>query len=189
MNVPAEAARLPAGATKTTTGTSETRIRLMMSRIEASSPPGVSSRITSASRLSRSAFPMACTMTCAEMGWIAPSTVSTSMTGLSAAGAMVVPYFAPRRSTAAQARSATRTNGERVTSAPVPVRLHRLGPADLVPLVHEDDGRNVTQELLALHHRVGEDDHGVPNVREARGGPVQADHARGPGAPDGVGVE
>ncbi len=42
MNVPAEAARAPAGPTHTTTGTSEARIASMISFIAVSSPPGVS---------------------------------------------------------------------------------------------------------------------------------------------------
>ena len=40
--IPAEAARAPDGETKITTGTCAPSIFLMMSRIEVSSPPGVS---------------------------------------------------------------------------------------------------------------------------------------------------
>src|SRR5205807_4867983 len=42
MYRPAEAARAPEGETNTTTGSGAPRIFLMMSRIEVSSPPGVS---------------------------------------------------------------------------------------------------------------------------------------------------
>src|SRR5467141_2114869 len=118
---------------------------------------------------------------------MAPSIVRTSMTGLSGAEAVVVAPFAPRSSTAAQASSASRL--ARITSAPVLVQLNRLRPADLVLLVDEDDRRNVTQKLLALHDRVREDDHRVADVRETRGRAVQAYHARAPRAPDGVRVE
>ena len=45
--VPAEAAREPVGATQVTTGSGESAIFLMMSRMDESSPPGVSSRSTS----------------------------------------------------------------------------------------------------------------------------------------------
>ncbi len=52
--MPALAARAPAGPTQVATGTDELRMSLMMSRVEASRPPGVSMRmITSAA--SRSA--------------------------------------------------------------------------------------------------------------------------------------
>ena len=108
MNVPAEAARLPGGATYTTTGTSETRMRLTISRMAVSSPPGVSSTITTASRFSRSARSMAWEITCAEMGWIAPSTVITSTTGLSFAEMVAFGVRAGRRGLAAvSVRSAT----------------------------------------------------------------------------------
>ncbi|WP_157731051.1 hypothetical protein [Variovorax sp. HW608] len=44
--MPALAARAPLGATKLATGTGEARMSLMMLRMEASSPPGVSIWIT-----------------------------------------------------------------------------------------------------------------------------------------------
>ncbi len=44
--MPALAARAPSGATKVATGTGEARMSLMIERIEVSSPPGVSSSIT-----------------------------------------------------------------------------------------------------------------------------------------------
>jgi hypothetical protein len=43
MYVPALAARAPLGKTNVATGTGDARISLMMSRIEVSRPPGVSS--------------------------------------------------------------------------------------------------------------------------------------------------
>jgi hypothetical protein len=49
MYVPALAARDPAGATQVTTGTSAARILRMMSRMEASRPPGVFRRSTTSS--------------------------------------------------------------------------------------------------------------------------------------------
>src|SRR5216110_3527085 len=55
MYVPALAARAPLGPTKTATGTREARIALMISRIEVSSPPGVSICSTTSCAPSRSA--------------------------------------------------------------------------------------------------------------------------------------
>ncbi len=48
MNVPADAACPPAGDTYTITGTSDDWIRLTMSCIELTRPPGVSSLMTTA---------------------------------------------------------------------------------------------------------------------------------------------
>jgi hypothetical protein len=58
--VPADAARAPLGATYTITGTGDAIISLMMSRVDETSPPGVSSRITSAAAFSCLAFWIAC---------------------------------------------------------------------------------------------------------------------------------
>ena len=58
MNVPAEAARAPAGETKTITGRLEAFIDLMIWRIELSSPPVVSSSMTTATARSVSAREM-----------------------------------------------------------------------------------------------------------------------------------
>src|SRR5574341_485970 len=55
MNNPAEAASAPGGPTYTITGTSLVRIAWMMSSVTLTLPPGVSSTITTASALSRSA--------------------------------------------------------------------------------------------------------------------------------------
>ncbi len=56
MKVPALAARAPLGATQVTTGISAARMRWTITRIEASSPPGVSRRrITSGSSASSAA--------------------------------------------------------------------------------------------------------------------------------------
>src|SRR5436309_556015 len=52
MKVPALAARAPPGATKLATWTGEARMSLMISRIEVSSPPGVSMRSTTSCALS-----------------------------------------------------------------------------------------------------------------------------------------
>jgi len=46
MKNPAEAARAPPGVTKTTTGTAEVVMALVMSRVVSTNPPGVSSSIT-----------------------------------------------------------------------------------------------------------------------------------------------
>jgi hypothetical protein len=62
MKVPAEAAQAPRGATYTTTGTRALRIAWMMSLVEESSPPGVSSSMSRASACSRSLWAMACWM-------------------------------------------------------------------------------------------------------------------------------
>ncbi len=53
--MPALAARAPLGATKAATGTGEARIALMISRIDVSSPPGVSICSTTSCAPSRSA--------------------------------------------------------------------------------------------------------------------------------------
>ena len=49
MTAPAESALDPGGATYRTTGTSEARHRFTIPRMEEASPPGVSSRTTTAS--------------------------------------------------------------------------------------------------------------------------------------------
>ena len=48
MKNPAEAARLPEGATYTMTGTSDSSMAVTMTRVEVSSPPGVPSSINTA---------------------------------------------------------------------------------------------------------------------------------------------
>jgi len=58
MNAPALAARLPLGATNTITGTRAASCSLMMSRMDVSRPPGVSSMITRATAPSLSAVLM-----------------------------------------------------------------------------------------------------------------------------------
>ncbi len=77
MYVPALAARDPAGATQVTTGTSEARILRMMSRMEASSPPGVFMRSTTTPAPSRSARVMLRAMWSRVAGPMASSTVRT----------------------------------------------------------------------------------------------------------------
>jgi hypothetical protein len=81
MRAPAEAARAPAGATWTTTGTLAPRKVWMMSRIEASSPPGVSSSIRKTWWASSSASATPSRMWSAITGVIAPSTWVTSTVG------------------------------------------------------------------------------------------------------------
>src|SRR6267142_1831196 len=95
MNVPALAARAPLGATKTATGTGEARIALISSRIEVSSPPGVSIwRITS-SAPSLAARSMPRFAKCALAGPMAPSS-GTSITGAADATAQAQPRTANR---------------------------------------------------------------------------------------------
>ena len=68
MKVPAEAARAPAGLTKTTTGTSAARKRCTISSVEVISPPGVSSISTQATAPSSSARSSARSMKFSETG-------------------------------------------------------------------------------------------------------------------------
>ncbi len=56
MNVPALAARPPAGATQTMTGTSASRKALVMRCVASRLPPGVLSLTTTTSASSRAAF-------------------------------------------------------------------------------------------------------------------------------------
>jgi len=78
MNVPALAARAPLGATNDATGTGEARIALMISRIDVSSPPGVSMRSTTSCVPSVAARSMARRTKSAVAGPIAPSTGTTA---------------------------------------------------------------------------------------------------------------
>src|SRR6185436_4641474 len=80
MNVPALAARAPLGATKTATGTGEARIALITSRIEVSSPPGVSTWRMTSSAPSFAARSMPRFAKWALAGPMAPSS-GTSTTG------------------------------------------------------------------------------------------------------------
>ena len=68
MNVPAEAARAPAGLTNTTTGTCAARKRCTISSVEVISPPGVSSISTHAAALCSSARSSARSMKFSETG-------------------------------------------------------------------------------------------------------------------------
>src|SRR5918999_449956 len=78
MRAPAEAARAPDGATWTTTGTFAPRKDWIMSRMEASSPPGVSSSIRNAWWASSCARASPSRMWSAITGVITPSTSVTS---------------------------------------------------------------------------------------------------------------
>src|SRR3981081_2654569 len=80
MKVPALAARAPPGATNDATGTGEARMSLMISRIEVSSPPGVSMRSTTSCALSFAARCSARRTKSALAGPIAPSR-GTTITG------------------------------------------------------------------------------------------------------------
>src|SRR4051812_22880604 len=78
---PAEAARLPAGPTYTTTGVFAEMIALLMSRVASSSPPGVCSVKTMSAAPSASAFAIADRMNSDATGWMMPSTVAVSTMG------------------------------------------------------------------------------------------------------------
>jgi len=69
----AEAARAPAGWTKTTTGTRDANMPFTISRMDRSSPPGVSSSITRASYPSSCARTTACVMNSAVHGNLEPA--------------------------------------------------------------------------------------------------------------------
>ena len=84
MNVPVLAARAPLGATNTATGTGEARIALITSRIEVSSPPGVSTRTMMSSRLSFAARRWPASRKCALAGPTAPSSGTATSTGRAA---------------------------------------------------------------------------------------------------------
>ena len=73
MKAPALAARLPLGATNTITATRAASCTLMMSRMEVSRPPGVSSWITRAAAPSLSAALILWTRNSAATGVMGPS--------------------------------------------------------------------------------------------------------------------
>jgi hypothetical protein len=77
MKTPAEAARAPVGATYTTMGTAAPSWRWTIARIERSSPPGVSSWMTSAWLPSVSARSMAVPTRRRVIGVITPSMVNS----------------------------------------------------------------------------------------------------------------
>jgi len=81
MIAPAEAARAPEGVTYTTTGTRAFRKVWVISRIEASSPPGVSSSTSRAAWPSRSAMRTPSASYSATSGVIGPSTRETRTVG------------------------------------------------------------------------------------------------------------
>ena len=97
MKTPAEAARAPVGATYTTTGTSALRIRCAMLRIDFSSPPGVSRRMTRARAPSARARSMADSTSRTVTGLITPSMVRTSTRG-----ALALTATAPARATTSE---------------------------------------------------------------------------------------
>ena len=71
---PAEAARAPAGATKTATGVFAESMRVTMARVESTRPPGVSRVKTISAPPSRSARSIVAIMYSAETGWMMLST-------------------------------------------------------------------------------------------------------------------
>src|SRR6266850_1439140 len=89
MKVPALAARAPPGATKLATGTGEARMSLMISRIEASRPPGVSRRSTTSCAPSRPARSRPRCTKSAVAGPIAASIGMTSTGGVAAGAATI----------------------------------------------------------------------------------------------------
>src|SRR6266567_3928659 len=84
MYVPALAARAPLGPTNTATGTREARIALMITRIDVSSPPGVSICSTTSCAPSLSARSSPRVTNSAVAGPIAPVNGSTITVGGSA---------------------------------------------------------------------------------------------------------
>ncbi|OLD75578.1 MAG: hypothetical protein AUG87_12505 [Candidatus Rokubacteria bacterium 13_1_20CM_4_70_14] len=100
MKTPAEAARAPVGATKMMTGTSAPNIRWTIARMDRSSPPGVSSWMTSAWARSLCARSSASPTRRSVTGLITPS-MSIFATGAGAATAR------PGPSSAASATSAS----------------------------------------------------------------------------------
>jgi hypothetical protein len=65
---PAEAARAPAGPTNTATGVRAASMRVTMSRVESTSPPGVRSVNTTSDASARSAASIVAIMNSAETG-------------------------------------------------------------------------------------------------------------------------
>jgi len=74
MKKPADAARAPGGLTKTTTGTGEVVMAVVMSRVVSTSPPGVSNSITTNTASRSTASASARSMNCCDAGWIVSST-------------------------------------------------------------------------------------------------------------------
>jgi hypothetical protein len=79
INIPALAARAPPGATYVTTGTLLERNRLTISRVDCTSPPGVSS-ISTSMAFSASARSMAATMKRAVTGFTLSSSSRNTRT-------------------------------------------------------------------------------------------------------------
>lgn len=82
MNVPADAALDPVGATNEATGTSELWIFLMISRMEVSSPPGVSMCNTINESFSALAWLISYETYSATAGLIAPESLTTTTLSL-----------------------------------------------------------------------------------------------------------
>src|SRR5512132_2625121 len=107
MIAPAEAARAPEGVTYTTTGTRAFRNAWLISRIEESSPPGVSSSTRKAACPSRWAARTPPASWSATTGVIGPATRVTSTVGAcpTAAGAQASSQPNPRSATASSQRT------------------------------------------------------------------------------------
>ena len=124
-NTPAEAARAPPGVTQVMTGTREASMRLTMSRMLVSSPPGVSTSITSARSPLASARSIARSSARAETGETGPSSRTTRTRPEPAASAAraargASPSTTPNPTTKARLRAARRTLPPRLTRAPRP---------------------------------------------------------------------
>ena len=78
---PADAARLPDGPTKTTTGVRALMIAVLISRVESTRPPGVRRLMTTTAALERSARSIAFLMYSTATGWMIPSISATIATG------------------------------------------------------------------------------------------------------------
>ncbi len=101
MKKPAEAARAPPGVTKTTTGTEDVVIALVMSRVVSTSPPGVSSSMTTSDASRSAASSKTLSMNCCEAGWMVSSTrirtTSPAVAGITANSSTASPNIAMKR--------------------------------------------------------------------------------------------
>ena len=158
----------------------------------------------------RSAASMERTTRSAMIGWMAPSIVRTSTSGLDLPG-VAVPVSASgvlgqghRAGTPASRRSREKSR-ERQDQRARDAEFHRRLPRFPDGAGGEDRAaatvrsgrlrsstmttRGVPLQLVPLHPGVGEDDHQVADVGEAGRGAVQADHAAPARAADGVRLE
>src|SRR5207247_5796501 len=148
MKTPAEAARAPVGATKMITGTSAFNIRWTITRMDRSSPPGVSSWMMSAWARSLLARSIASPTRRSVTGLITPS-MSIFATGAGAAPA-------PR------ARAAPRAPGARAR----PSFAQRQEAHDLEHEIRREERRDLAGAVVERRdlHDVGPDE-GLPGER------------------------